>query len=272
MKSEVRRVTSSRLAARPSSSRPRSISRRAPAPIILRAACRRTGGNPSRSRTKLSALIRSGAVSTSVPSRSNTMVRAEVIENRYRSARNHASRRRQASVVSRKRAGTIMRELAGKTAFVTGGAGGIGFALGQAFAQAGMKVMLADIETDALAAAVKSLHHIGPDIRGVSCDVADRVSVERAAEASYEAFGNIHVVCNNAGVAGGSGIDNISLDNWRWVLDVNLMGVVHGVRSFLPHIRAHGEGGHIVNTASMPGMPNAMRFTPSSATNFPCST
>lgn len=77
--------------------------------------------------------------------------------------------------------------------------------------------------------------------------------VEHAAEVGYAAFGNVHVVCNNAGVAGGSGIDDISLDTWRWVLDVNLMGVLHGVRTFLPHIRAHGEGGHIVNTASMAG-------------------
>src|SRR5258706_3931247 len=104
-------------------------------------------------------------------------------------------------------AGTIMRELAGKTAFVTGGPAGIGLALGRAFAHAGMKVMLADVETDALAAAVKSLHNIGPEVRGVSCDVADPVSVERAAEASYEAFGNVHVVCNNAGVAAGGASD-----------------------------------------------------------------
>jgi NAD(P)-dependent dehydrogenase (short-subunit alcohol dehydrogenase family) len=161
-----------------------------------------------------------------------------------------------------------MRELAGKTVFVTGGAGGIGFALGRAFAQAGMKVMLADIEADALAAAVKSLHDFGPEVRGVICDVADPVSVARAAEASYQAFGNVHVVCNNAGVAAGGGIDNISLDNWRWVLDVNLMGVLHGIRSFLPHIRAHGEGGHIVNTASMAGMTNGMGFSPYAASKF----
>jgi len=161
-----------------------------------------------------------------------------------------------------------MRELAGKTAFVTGGAAGIGFALGRAFAEAGMNVMLADIETDALAAAVKSLHNLGPDVRGVICDVADPISVERAAEASSKAFGNVHVVCNNAGVAAGSGIDNISLDNWRWVLDVNLMGVVHGIRSFLPHLRAHGQGGHIVNTASMAGMINGMGFSPYSASKF----
>jgi NAD(P)-dependent dehydrogenase (short-subunit alcohol dehydrogenase family) len=161
-----------------------------------------------------------------------------------------------------------MRELAGRTAFVTGGASGIGFALGAAFAQAGMKVMLADIETDALAEAVKSLREFGPNVRGVACDVADPVSVERAAEASYQAFGNVHVVCNNAGVAAAGGIDNISLDNWRWVLDVNLMGVLHGVRTFLPHIRAHGEGGHIVNTASMAGMNSGLGFSPYVASKF----
>jgi NAD(P)-dependent dehydrogenase (short-subunit alcohol dehydrogenase family) len=161
-----------------------------------------------------------------------------------------------------------MRELAGKTAFVTGGASGIGLALGRAFAEAGMKVMLADVEADALAAAVKSLHNVGPDVRGVVCDVADSSSVEDAANASHEAFGNVHVVCNNAGVAAGGGIDNISLDNWRWVLDVNLMGVLHGIRSFLPHIRAHGEGGHIVNTASMAGMNNGMGLSPYAASKF----
>ncbi len=161
-----------------------------------------------------------------------------------------------------------MRELAGKTAFVTGGASGIGLALGRAFAQAGMKVMLADIEADALAAAVKSLENARPGVRGVICDVADPSSVERAAKASYEAFGNVHVVCNNAGVAAGGGIDNISLDNWRWVLDVNLMGVLHGIRSFLPHIRGHGEGGHFVNTASMAGMQSGLGFSPYGASKF----
>jgi NAD(P)-dependent dehydrogenase (short-subunit alcohol dehydrogenase family) len=161
-----------------------------------------------------------------------------------------------------------MRELAGKTAFVTGGASGIGLALGRAFAQAGMKVMLADIEADALAAAIKSLEHVRPGVRGVICDVADPSSVEHAAKASYEAFGNVHVVCNNAGVAAGGGIDNISLDNWRWVLDVNLMGVLHGIRSFLPHIRGHGEGGHFVNTASMAGMESGLGFSPYGASKF----
>lgn len=161
-----------------------------------------------------------------------------------------------------------MREFSGKTAFVTGGASGIGFALGRAFAEAGMNVMLADVEADVLADAVKSLHNVGPEVRGIDCDVADAASVERAAKAAFDAFGKVHVVCNNAGVAAGGGIDDIALDSWRWVLDVNLMGVVHGVRAFLPHMRAHGEGGHIVNTASMAGMQSGLGFSPYTASKF----
>jgi len=160
-----------------------------------------------------------------------------------------------------------MRELAGRTAFITGGASGIGLAMGRGFAGAGMNVVLADIERDALAAAVDSLRGTGP-VHGVHCDVTDPASVEAAAEAAIAAFGNVHVVCNNAGVAAGGGIDDISLDNWRWVLDVNLMGVLHGVRTFLPHIRGHGEGGHFVNTASMAGMLNGMGFSPYAASKF----
>ncbi len=161
-----------------------------------------------------------------------------------------------------------MQELAGKTAFVTGAASGIGFALSRTFAEAGMKVMLADIETTALATAVENLQDFGPNVCGVACDVTDPASVERAAKAAYEAFGNVHVVCNNAGVGGGSGIDAISLDTWRWVIDVNLMGVLHGIQAFLPHIRAHGEGGHIVNTASMAGMNSGLGFSAYSASKF----
>jgi NAD(P)-dependent dehydrogenase (short-subunit alcohol dehydrogenase family) len=162
----------------------------------------------------------------------------------------------------------FMREFNGRTAFVTGGASGIGLALGQAFAKAGMKVMLADVETAALERAVSDLRDVTPDVRGIHCDVADAGSVERAAQATFAAFGHVHVVCNNAGVAAAGGIDNISVDNWRWVIDVNLMGVLHGLASFLPHIRAHGEGGHIVNTASMAGMDGGLGFSPYSASKF----
>jgi len=164
--------------------------------------------------------------------------------------------------------GTYMRDFAGKTAFVTGGASGIGLALGRAFAEAGMKVMLADVEASALEKALQGLGNYSNGVRGVPCDVADPESVERAARATFDAFGNVHVVCNNAGVVAGGGIDNVSVDSWRWVVDVNLMGVVYGVRSFLPHMQKHGEGGHIVNTASMAGMVNNMGFSPYAATKF----
>lgn len=161
-----------------------------------------------------------------------------------------------------------MHEFKGKTAFVTGGGSGIGLALAKAFAENGMNVMLADVEQSALDSALKDLSQYGNHVRGVACDVADPDSVERAAQATLAAFGKVHILCNNAGVAAGSGIDSISIESWRWVVDVNLMGVVYGVRSFLPHMRAHGEGGHIVNTASMAGMVSDMGFSPYAATKF----
>ncbi|WFU59316.1 SDR family NAD(P)-dependent oxidoreductase [Bradyrhizobium pachyrhizi] len=137
-----------------------------------------------------------------------------------------------------------------------------------AFAREGMKVMLADIETGPLDKAVDALRAGGADVHGVVCDVADPLSVDRAAEASFRAFGKVHVVCNNAGVAAGGGIEQISIESWRWVIDVNLMGVVYGIKSFLPHIRGHGEGGHIVNTASMAGMNGGLGFSPYGASKF----
>jgi len=162
-----------------------------------------------------------------------------------------------------------MREFVGKAAFVTGGASGIGLALGRAFAEAGCKVMLADIEKAALDAALTSLSGSGQEIRGLACDVADPVSVDNAARVTFAAFGKVHILCNNAGVGARGGIDHIALDNWRWVLDVNLIGVVNGVCAFLPHMRAHGEGGHIVNTASMAGIINRFHgFHPYPATKF----
>jgi NAD(P)-dependent dehydrogenase (short-subunit alcohol dehydrogenase family) len=155
------------------------------------------------------------------------------------------------------REGQVMREFIGKAAFVTGGASGIGLALGRALAEVGCKVMLADIEKTALDAALASLSGSGREIRGFVCDVADTSSVDAAAQATFSAFGKVHILCNNAGVGILGGIDHIALDDCRWVLDVNLIGVVNGVRAFLPHMRAHGEGGHIVNTASMAGMVNS---------------
>ena len=146
-----------------------------------------------------------------------------------------------------------MRDLEGKTAFVTGGASGIGLAMGRAFAEAGMRVMLADIEAKPLEQTVAAFKGNLAEVRGVVCDVRDYDDVERAAQVTIDAFGKVHVLCNNAGVSGARGADNISLQDWRWTIDVNLMGVVHGLKAFLPLLQSHGEGGHIVNTASMAG-------------------
>ena len=161
-----------------------------------------------------------------------------------------------------------MQELSGKAAFVTGGASGIGFALGRAFAASGMKVMLADIEQGVLDNAVRRLGESGAEVRGVLCDVSERAAVERAAAQTFAAFGAVHVVCNNAGVGGGGPIEQIPPADWDWTIGVNLMGVIHGIGVFLPHIKAHGEGGHIVNTASMAGMVSPPLSAPYNATKF----
>lgn len=161
-----------------------------------------------------------------------------------------------------------MRDLAGRTAFVTGAASGIGLALARAFAAEDMNVMLADIEAPALEAAAVELREFSPRVASVVCDVTDFASVSRASAATADAFGPVHILCNNAGVAGGSGIEAISPATWRWVVDVNLMGVVHGLAAFLPAMRAHGQGGHIVNTASMAGLQANLGFSPYVATKY----
>ena len=161
-----------------------------------------------------------------------------------------------------------MRDFVGRTAFVTGAASGIGLALARAFAAEGMNVMLADIEAAALERAIAQLAAFAPQIRATLCDIADFASVSQAAATAAEAFGPVHILCNNAGVAGGSGIEAISPQTWRWVVDVNLMGVVHGVAAFLPAMRAAGQGGHIVNTASMAGLQANIGFSPYVATKY----
>ena len=148
-----------------------------------------------------------------------------------------------------------MRDLEGKTAFVTGGGSGFGLEFARLFLAAGMKVALADIEEAAMARALRDLGTDPARLRGFVCDVADRASVRRAADQAIAAFGRVHLVCNNAGVGGLPGaIEDLPERAWDWVLSVNLMGVVHGVATFLPHMRAHGEGGHFLNTASMAGL------------------
>lgn len=134
-------------------------------------------------------------------------------------------------------------------AVVTGGASGIGRAMAARFAAEGMHVVIADVEADALAATADEL-----GVVGVRTDVTDAASVAALAEATLDRFGAVHVVCNNAGVGGGGLIKDLTLNDWRWVIDVSLWGVIHGVHAFLPHLLRNADGGHIVNTASVAGL------------------
>ena len=146
-----------------------------------------------------------------------------------------------------------MRDVAGKVAFVTGGASGIGLAMVRSFCAAGMKVAIADVEKRALDAAVASFAHSNAHVIGLHVDVTDRDAMAHAADETERAFGKVHVVCNNAGVGIAGPIEEVSYDDWDWVIGVNLHGVINGVQTFVPRIVAHGEGGHIVNTASLAG-------------------
>ena len=162
-----------------------------------------------------------------------------------------------------------MRDLKGKTAFVTGGASGFGLEFARAFLAQGMRVAIADIEEAALAPALRELGAGEDRLRGVVCDVADRDSLRAAADKAIAAFGRVHLVCNNAGVGGRAGaVEELTEQQWDWVLSVNVMGVVHGIAAFLPHMRAHGEGGHFLNTASMAGMVGQPWNGPYSASKF----
>lgn len=147
-----------------------------------------------------------------------------------------------------------MKDLAGKTAFVTGAASGIGFGIACALAQAGVKVMLCDIEEDALAAAVEKLRSTNADIDGVRADVSLKDELAAAAEATVARYGKVHILVNNAGVGGGGPYGMWSDAAWDWTLGVNLRAVVWAIEIFGPLIEGHGEGGHIVSTASIAGL------------------
>jgi NAD(P)-dependent dehydrogenase (short-subunit alcohol dehydrogenase family) len=148
-----------------------------------------------------------------------------------------------------------MQDFEGKIAVVTGAASGIGNALAERFARAGMKVVPADVEEPALEAAVRELKQREHDVIGVRTDVSSAESVEELARQTLAAYGKVHVLCNNAGVGGGRGLVwQSSLQDWQWLLGVNFWGVVHGIRAFLPIMLAQGEEGHVVNTASLAGL------------------
>jgi NAD(P)-dependent dehydrogenase (short-subunit alcohol dehydrogenase family) len=146
-----------------------------------------------------------------------------------------------------------VKTLTGKAAVVTGAGSGIGLALAGRFVQDGMRVLLADVDGDALDAARRDL---GEQALTQITDVSDEQSVGELAERAYAELGAVHVLCNNAGVAGNSPapIWETPLETWQWVIGVNLMGVVHGLRTFVPRMLAAGDEGHIVNTASLAGL------------------
>jgi NAD(P)-dependent dehydrogenase (short-subunit alcohol dehydrogenase family) len=155
-----------------------------------------------------------------------------------------------------------MKALKDKVAFVTGGASGIGLGIAGALVEAGLKVVLADLRQDHIDEALAKFRGRGqaPSVHAIRLDVTDRKAMEAAAQETERLFGKVHVLINNAGVGIQGPFKGITYDDWDFGLAVNLGGVVNGLQTFLPRIRAHGEGGHIVNTASlaalvpMPGM------------------
>jgi NAD(P)-dependent dehydrogenase (short-subunit alcohol dehydrogenase family) len=143
-----------------------------------------------------------------------------------------------------------MKNVEGKVAFITGGANGAGFGMAKVFVKYGMKVVMADIRQDSLD---RAMTYFGSNrsIHAVRLDVTDREAFARAADETERVFGKVHILCNNAGINLFVPIEECTYNDWDWVMGVNLGGVVNGIQTFIPRIRKHGEGGHIVNTASM---------------------
>ncbi len=161
-----------------------------------------------------------------------------------------------------------MKDFAGKAAFITGGAGGIGLAMARALGQRGMKVAIADVEAETCAIAAETLRRENIEAIGIACDVSDREALAEAARRTFAEFGKVHVLCNNAGVSRAGPVETIADSDWNWVIGVNLKGLIHGLQLFLPHMKAHGEDGHIVNTASINGVAGVALAGPYSATKF----
>jgi NAD(P)-dependent dehydrogenase (short-subunit alcohol dehydrogenase family) len=157
-----------------------------------------------------------------------------------------------------------VQEFSGKVAVVSGGASGIGRAIVEVFAREGMKLVVADVEESALAACVDVLEARGAEVVGVRTDVSDFASVQALERAAIEAFGRVHVLCNNAGVGSHEDVPvwELPLNDWRWVLSVNVWGVIHGIKAFVPGMLAHGEAGHVVNTSSGNGGLTLLPSTP----------
>ncbi len=160
-----------------------------------------------------------------------------------------------------------MKDFDGRVAVVTGAASGIGLATATAFAEQGMKVVLADIQQDALDAAVTSLRDAGHEAMGVKTDVSRREQIEALAEAAQSAYGKVNVVHNNAGVVRAGTLDELTQEDWEWVLGVDLWSVIHGVSVFLPLVKAAGEG-HFINTASSAGLQSTPNIGPYNVAKF----
>ena len=164
-----------------------------------------------------------------------------------------------------------MDDLSGKVALVTGAASGIGLALARRFAQEGMKLVLADVEEAPLANAAAALRARGTSAIAVPTDVMQEAEVKRMAQAAFDAYGNVHVLCNNAGVGGALGVDGVwnwAREDWEWVLGVNFWGVVHGIHHCVPRMLAKGEAGHVVNTASAAGFVSGVTGAPYTVSKF----
>ena len=150
-----------------------------------------------------------------------------------------------------------MKEFKGKTAVVTGAASGIGFGLAEKFAQEQMQVVLADIEEEALERAVEKLEKMQHRVVGIQANVMVKESVEELYAKATEQYGNVHILCNNAGIGANSGnkpIWEVESPDWDWTLGVNFYGALYGIQAFLPHMHEHGEEGHVVTTASISGL------------------
>jgi NAD(P)-dependent dehydrogenase (short-subunit alcohol dehydrogenase family) len=161
-----------------------------------------------------------------------------------------------------------MNEFEGRTAVVTGAASGMGRAFAERFGQLGMNVVLADVEEPRLVEVAGQMRESGSNVVPVVTDVSSGESIDALAAKAFDTFGNVHVLCNNAGVGGGGPIAELTTNDWQWVLGVNLWGVIHGLRAFLPTMIENGEEGHIVNTASMAGMIAGPMMGPYNATKF----
>ena len=149
----------------------------------------------------------------------------------------------------------MSNEFSGKTALISGGAGGIGFALAEEFGQLGMKIVIADIDKQQLAEAEHKLQDANIQVLACPLDVTNYQQWQDTVTAAEEKFGDIHMLINNAGVGGIPGsVDKTKIETWKWVLDVNVMGVVNGTQATAPSMKRHGQGGWIINVASMAGM------------------